>query len=299
MAFCTKCGKELGPDGRCDCEKVQTQAVTETQNAGNATVAPEKSGESGKKGKTGIIAVAAVAVVVVLCVILFGGKGYKTPLKDLEKLINKQNTDVFAYTELMQSPMDSEALESIWKILKKSDDYADVLDELKDGIQDFYEDVEGLKISFDITDSEKLSDKDLKNLSKEFKNTYKSGYKDVIEQLEDMDKGDYEDLADMLDISTGDAKKLVKKMISYMESYENAEVSKGYEVELRCYGEMDEDEGKTERFTVTVLKVDGKWYIENGAQIFRNLSFDDDLSGVSLYNLSGFSNMNMNSFSLY
>lgn len=46
---------------------------------------------------------------------------------------------------------------------------------------------------------------------------------------EDMDSEDYEDLADALEISEGSAKKLVKKIISYMKSYEDVKVSKGYE----------------------------------------------------------------------
>lgn len=295
MAFCTKCGKEIGPDGKCDCEKVQTTSTQETpaaQTGGSDAPATEKSGKRGI-----LIAVAAVAVVV-LCVLLFGGGNYKTPLKELEKLVNEQNTNVFAYTELLQNPMDSTALTKMWKILKKSSDYEDMLVNLQDGLEEFYEDAEGLKISFDITDAEKLDKSDLKKLNKRYKNSYKN-FKDVLKNIEDMDKGDYEDLADSLDISIGDAKKFVKQFVSYMESYDKVEVSKGYEVELRCYGEMDGDEGKTDRFTVTVLKIDGKWFIEDGTQIFGKISFDDDLSGASLYNLSRMYGMNIGSLGLY
>ena len=40
MAFCTKCGKELGPDGTCDCEKTQATAAETATVEEKKTAAP-------------------------------------------------------------------------------------------------------------------------------------------------------------------------------------------------------------------------------------------------------------------
>ena len=134
-----------------------------------------------------------------------------------------------------------------------------------------------------------------KDISKSYKNTYKNYYKDTIEQLEDMDSEDYEDLADALEISEGSAKKLVKKIISYMKSYEDVKVSKGYEVTLRFNGKMDGDEDTTEKIKVTIIKADGEWFIYNVYDMFNQANFKDDLSSVNLYTIYGSTYMNINS----
>lgn len=306
MAFCTKCGKELGPDGTCDCEKTQapaaeTATVEEKKDATQeaapavdaATAAPAADG---KKNNKGIIYAAAVAVVVLIIIIAsVSGGSYKTPLKQFTKLVNKQSTDVYAYQEFLNAPMDTKLLNGVKGIMKDSDDYADQIDSSKERLEDFYSDNDGLKLSYDISKAKKLDSDELKDISKSYKNTYKNYYKDTIEQLEDMDSEDYEDLADALDISEGSAKKLVKKIVSYMKSYEDVKVSKGYEVTLRFNGKMDGDEDTTEKIKVTIIKANGEWFIYNAYDMFNQANFKDDLSGVNLYTIYGSTYMNIGS----
>lgn len=251
----------------------------------------------GKKNNKGIIYAAAAVAVVVLIIIIasVSGGNYKTPLKQFTKLVNKQSTDVYAYQEFLSAPMDTKLLNGVKGIMKGSDDYADQIDSSKEGLEDFYSDNDGLKLSYDISKAKKLDSGELKDISKNYKNTYKNYYKDTIEQLEDMDSEDYEDLADALEISEGSAKKLVKKIISYMKSYEDVKVSKGYEVTLRFNGKMDGDEDTTEKIKVTIIKANGEWFIYNVYDMFNQANFKDDLSSVNLYTIYGNTYMNINS----
>lgn len=300
MAFCTKCGKELGPDGTCDCEKTQASAAETDTVEEKKAVAPAvdaAAAADGKKNNKGIIYAAAAAAVIVLIIIIasVSGGNYKTPLKQFTKLVNKQSTDVYAYQEFLSAPMDTKLLNGVKGIMKGSDDYADQIDSSKEGLEDFYSDNDGLKLSYDISKAKKLDSGELKDISKNYKNTYKNYYKDTIEQLEDMDSEDYEDLADALEISEGSAKKLVKKIISYMKSYEDVKVSKGYEVTLRFNGKMDGDEDTTEKIKVTIIKANGEWFIYNVYDMFNQANFKDDLSSVNLYTIYGSTYMNINS----
>lgn len=307
MAFCTKCGKELGPDGTCDCEKTQAtaaetatveekkDAVQEAAPAVDAAAAAPAA--DGKKNNKGIIYAAAAVAVVVLIIIIasVSGGNYKTPLKQFTKLVNKQSTDVYAYQEFLSAPMDTELLNGVKGIMKDSDDYADQIDSSKERLEDFYSDNDGLKLSYDISKAKKLDSDELKDISKSYKNTYKNYYKSTIGQLEDLDSEDYEDLADALDISEGSAKKLVKKIISYMKSYEDVKVSKGYEVTLRFNGKMDGDEDTTEKIKVTIIKANGEWFIYNVYDMFNQANFKDDLSSVNLYTIYSSTYMNIDS----
>lgn len=296
MAFCTKCGKEIGPSGVCDCQQPKAAETTEsgaapktvTADASAAAAAPAVPQKQGKKFVPIVIAAAAVVLLVIICSVLFGGS-YKTPLKDLTKLINKQSTDVMAYQKALASPMDYDAVKDIFNICKNSGDFADGMEEQTEWLEDFYEDLEGLKLRFEITKAEKLDSDELKDISKDYRDYYKDYYKDYVEELEEADNGDYEDLADELEISKSEAKKLVKVLISYYKSFEDVEVTKGYNVKLRFYGEMDSDEGKTDKIEVVILKANGSWFISNIYDLFNGMSFDDDLSSVNLYRL--YSNM--------
>lgn len=298
MAFCTKCGKELGPDGVCDCEKTQAAAAgaennfqTEGASApAAAPVQPEVSGAApqtpAKKKNTGLLAAIAAAAVllVIIIAVALGSGSYKTPLKELKALINKQSTDAMSYQELFASKMDTDYVKELSKILKKNDDYIDTMEETKENLEGLYDDYDGLKVWYEVSKAEKMDDDELKDISKRFKSSYKDYFKDLIETLEDLDKGDYEDFADSMDISVGDAKKIVKQTISYMKSYEDVKVSKGYNVSLRWYGKLDGDEDKTSKIEdITILKVNGKWYISNPYQMLGEMSFDD--LGVGLYRL--------------
>ena len=102
-------------------------------------------------------------------------------------------------------------------------------------------------------------------------------------------------MADALDISEGSAKKLVKKIISYMKSYEDVKVSKGYEVTLRFNGKMDGDEDTTEKIKVTIIKANGEWFIYNVYDMFNQANFKDDLNSVNLYTIYSSTYMNIDS----
>ena len=298
MAFCTKCGKELGPDGTCDCEKTQATAAETATVEEKKTAAPAvDAAADGKKNNKGIIYAAAAVAVVVLIIIIasVSGGNYKTPLKQFTKLVNKQSTDVYAYQEFLSAPMDTKLLNGVKGIMKGSADYADQIDSSKERLEDFYSDNDGLKLSYDISKAKKLDSDELKDISKSYKNIYKNYYKDTIGQLEDLDNEDYEELADALDISKGSAKKLVKKIVSYMKSYEDVKVSKGYEVTLRFNGKMDGDEDTTEKIKATIIKANGEWFIYNVYDMFNQANFKDNLSSVNLYTIYSSTYMNIDS----
>lgn len=368
MAFCENCGRELGPDEVCDCQKTQaaetsnaeTETKTQTEEAssteaaagtdttaateaaastdttpatGEATASTDTTpateaaaastdttsatgaaaastgttpatgaavsadttpygsgtGSGDKPAKKAPIALiaggAAAAVVVVLAVLivsLMGSGSYKTPIKTLVNLINKQSTDAFAYQELID-PIATDYTRNLYNILKKNDDVKENFSDMKSDLADFYKDIDGFKITkCDFVAAKEMKSKDLRDIQKSINNDY---IDDMIEEIDEMDKGDYEDMADDLDISVGDAKKVAKATKSYLQTLRKVKVTKGYEVTIRIYGKYQGDTDKTDKMDVQVIKVNGKWRIYQASSLFRGMEFNDDLSDVKLRNL--------------
>lgn len=304
MAFCEKCGKELGPDGVCDCQKASAEpvapAASETPASSAAPAAPTVSAvpaESahGNNKLIGIIAVAAIAVVLLIVIFSLVGKGgsYKDPFKDLQKLINKQSTDIFAYQKDINDPLSANFVKKVYDIAKGSDDVKEGYKDQQEDLKDFYDDIKGFKITeIEIKKAEKMKGSELRSIKDNYD---KDNFESILEMFDDLDSDDYEDLAESLDISKGKAKDLVKAMKSYYQSLGKAKVQEGYNVQVIVRAKYDGDTDKTDRIDVQVVKINGKWFINNAGSFFRNIRFDKDLDDVSLYGLYNRINYNLGS----
>lgn len=305
MAFCEKCGKEIGPDGVCDCQKASAEqaapaasATPATSEAPAASAVPAEPAPNNNK-LIGIIAVAAIAVVLLIVIISLVGKGgsYKTPFKDLQKLINKQSTDIFAYQYAINDPMSAKFTKTAYDIVKSNDEMKEGYKDAQEDLKDFYDDIKGFKITeIEIKKAEKMKGSELRSIKDQYD---KDNFEKILERFDDLDSDDYDDLAENFDISKSQAKKLVKSMKSYYQSLGKAKVQEGYNVQVIVRAKYDGDTDKTDRIDVQVIKINGKWYINNASAFFRNISFDKDLDDVSLYGLYNKINFNLGSSLMY
>ena len=289
MAFCEKCGKQIGPSGVCDCQKVNVAAPGAVPGA-----APAKKGVPNKTLFGIIGAVAAVVVVVVLAIALLGGGSYKTPINKLVKMINKQSTDFMAYQELSTDPITYDYAQTTFKILLADKDRKESYEDSKKNLDDYYDDIKGFKITkVDFRDAEKMKKSELREIQESFyDDDNEDYYEDRIDDIKDMEKDDYEDLADNLDISVSAAKKYMKAELNYYKKLPKIKVTEGYTVEVRIYAKYNKEEEKTEIIKdIKVIKVNGKWIIYNPSAIFRGMEFKNeefkDIDMNKLYDMLG------------
>lgn len=274
MAFCEFCGKELGPDGKCDCQQSQQAAAAKAQ-------------KSPLKNKKVLIGAAAAIVVVVIAVIIgvsvSSANSYKAPINNLVKLINQQNTNITAYQKLIADPFTVKLYQS--SVLQKSESYTDFLDECKDDLEEFYDDIPGFKITkCDISSAKEMSKSDLNEIKNQLPS--KSSLKTLIEKIEDYDDGDYAKLADRMDITEGDARKLAKAMIDYYKGLSDVEITEGYKLTIRLYAAYDGDKDMAEKVqNVRVVKMNGTWILYDAQKLLQGSRFTEDLSEVSLSRL--------------
>lgn len=213
-----------------------------------------------------MIAIAAIAVIAVILVVVLIAKGlgsnYKTPLKETVSLVNKRETNPDKFAAVLLPKFANHAYKDGMAILKSYDEIEDALDELKDSFDEMYDEADdefgsNWKMSYKITDSERLDEDDLKDIKKQYKSL-----RDSLDELDDyLDKDGYyyEEFVD--ELGSANVKQL-KKLVDQMdEDLKGIKITDGYdlEVELAIKGSDDEDDTEID---IRVIKINGKWTID-------------------------------------
>ena len=204
--------------------------------------------------------IAAIVAAIVLISILTNT--YKTPIKLMQAVENNKKASTY-YSKQVKTVngLCEKELKEIVNIMKKTDDYEDNLDDIQDAI-DEAKDTYGnnYKYKYKIVDKEKIDRDDLKETQKAVRSQGKSMYN----EFDDLDSDDYEDLADEMEISKSQAKKLAKAAKSIGKTLKGAKITAGYEltVEVTLTGSEVDEETSYER-TVYVYKVNGRWVSAN------------------------------------
>lgn len=187
MAFCPNCGRVI-PDGMvCDCQA----------QADNNPPAPNKNNIK----KQLVVGITTVAVIVILCLIISSlGGGYKEPINDLVKGINKND-----YERIIEAVVPKEYLKELKEEIKDEDEnWKDFIDDLNDELEDskeYLEDEYGknVKVSVKFLDKKNVKESDFEDLEDMYDDNFdaeiKKAYKVKVEikikgkEDEDTEKG--------------------------------------------------------------------------------------------------------------
>jgi hypothetical protein len=165
MMKCTKCGSEQ-PEGTKFCGVCGAEL--------EQTFQPEQPAPAGKKGTLPIGKIAGLAVAIILLIVIISaisGGGYKKPIDLMFKSLQTGKA----------SHMLKAAPKSLVDERLGGDDALDELDDVFDELHDELEDEFGknVKISYKITDKEKLDKDDLDDIAEYFDYMFDSSGKDV------------------------------------------------------------------------------------------------------------------------
>lgn len=176
MAFCKYCGNEIAEGETCTCAESQADknnaAPAAPASAPTPSAAPTDNGSENKPSLGGLDAAklknfapvaalcAAALLVIILIVALCAGGGYKKPLKNFAKGINKEDAETFLsafYSEDMIE--DSDAYDGDF------DDAVDAFDDILDTMIDSLEDEYGkdVRLKIDIDSKKAVKSKKLKD----------------------------------------------------------------------------------------------------------------------------------------
>lgn len=214
------------------------------------------------------IAIAVAVLIVGYIAIGFFTNTYKTPMNLVVSFINdKTHSDpIKDVTKLLNGFADDE-INAIIKILKKSDDYEDMVDGVEETFDKLVETLEkqfgdNYKCSFKVEEKEKLDKDDCKKFKKNLKQLGEM-VEQIVEKTEDYDSDDWEDMAEEIGISKSNAKKLVKHLEDLEDELKDAKVTKGYELQITTIIKGSKlDEPEENEMTINVYKVNGRWFLD-------------------------------------
>ncbi len=251
-------------------EPVSEPTVTPVSQttAASQSLALAKPNKNNNKTVLGIIAgvvvIALIAIIVLLVSNLFGGS--KDPVESLLKTVNAKETDVTVFIDKALPDFVSDKVDTIFTVLKKTDDYEDLMEEAAESLEDAYDDIEdeyGKKWSIEFDSKKTDLDKDeLEEIAERYEALYDDYLEDIYDTLSDVDDDDIEDLADMYDISEKDAKKMITALTELAGSFEKIKVTDGYELKGKFIIKSKDDEDKSDKVTITVIKLNGEWTID-------------------------------------
>ena len=212
------------------------------------------------------IAIAVAVLIVGLFTLSIFTNTYKTPLNLYTKYMNaKTHKNIYNDQVKLLNGLGSSELKAVIKIMKKSDDYKDDLEEMQESwekrVESYKEQYgDNYKFSIKIEDKEKLDKDDCKDYQDELRDYAKSMLSDLEEEYEDYDSDDWSDLADSLGISRSNAKKYVKTLEELYKDLKKAKVTAGYELDIviKITGSELDEPSEQER-TVHVYKINGRW----------------------------------------
>ncbi|MCR4789186.1 MAG: zinc ribbon domain-containing protein [Lachnospiraceae bacterium] len=302
MKYCPNCGQEMDDNtkfcGACgtkvdevqaqaaapapESAPVQSEPVFDSSAAAADTVSaaayadpqPSASASPEKKGgfklddkvkKLAIIigaAVVALVVIVLACSLLLGG-GYKKPIKKYISLLNSREENYYEFFKLNSPSFDYKAQMELLKLANEIGDKDEVEENeeyLEEIMKDHYDEIEdefgkNWKYTFKVTEVDELSNKELKA----YRETLKSQgdtYKESAEYYEE-DAIFYGE-----ELNKSNAKKVQSIYKELGSKYKEADVKKGYEVEIE-YTIKGKDDKDTDDVTFKVYKVNNEWIIDD------------------------------------
>lgn len=219
----------------------------------------------------------SAAVVVIICAATFGifslikNIDYMRPIRDICSIYNNRETDVYKIIRLIYTGSDKKAYNSSYKIIANSDTYYSYFENLPAQLEDYYRDNAAsggsdIKMKFDITgDKSRMDESQLAIIYNELeaKGNY---YQEIINAIDNMGKEDIQTLADSMGISYRRATSLCEIIRSRCESSQTFKISSGYYITGRyvLYNNSNETVDKTEKLTLALIKLNGKWCIYEG-----------------------------------
>ncbi len=270
MRFCVHCGRQLRDGEVCPCQQPREDSAGILGKAKRSV-----SVAFGKEKASGFVtkywpflagALALIVLVVVLCCTLTGGS-YQTPLRNVVTILNNQETDVAKIAKRLLPGFILSDVNSIYRDSKDAGSLDDAMDDLEETLQDAYdylEDYYGRNVtcSYEITDKEKLSNRELKKAQDAIRDLYSDNIADLIDEWDDLDDDEKEDLADYADMSVKEMDSLYQKLEKLGKKLEKARVSKGYELTIDVSMEGKDDEDEYDDLVVRVIKVNGDWILD-------------------------------------
>jgi len=213
----------------------------------------------------GVIGAAVLLLIIIVSIIsACAGGGETSPVNRVVDLSNKKSVTVDQYIDATTCGLLSGELKDFMRVFAKTSEGEDLYESFPENWEDRYEysvDEYGsnFHISFKLEDKDEMDKKELREYRDNIR-AIADRYSSAVSNYKDLKSTEKGDLADKLDVSTGDLNKMMDALGKITDTLKHADVDAGYLLGgymVITGSELDEPE--EERTTYTVLKVNGVW----------------------------------------
>ena len=257
-----------------------TQEVPAEESVFENCSAPEKNFSSLHKGKIlscklkhilyniKISIYTTLGIVLLLIAAIVGitiaTNNYTTPIEVLEKYANAEEFTLQKYSIDHEGKLAKKQIKQIFKILRNSDYFLDLEEEIYDISISNYENRldkygDNFVITYSILSYEELTKTDLRDKRADLQE-YVYDLESIVDETEDFTASDWGDLAEEFGLLKTETKQLIENIDKLAKEYGRIEVSKGYSLSVLITTTGDELEEPTEEeVEINVYKVNGRW----------------------------------------
>lgn len=253
--------------------KINKEQIRKVADAGR-----EKFGKLLNKRNLILVAVVLVVLVAGVLTLRYATNNYMTPIHRLEKTENlKKGNAVKLFQESLEDIGATNAKE-LFKLMAKSESLEEAMEGWNESMDASIEETmdqygDDFKVTYKLLDKTQLKKSELRDYKKDIRNVF-SYVKSQMDETKDYDSDDWEEMADELEMTKAQAKKLVAAMRELADDVSHIEVTDGYELELtRIVTGSELDEPEEEDVTIIVLKINGKWVSSTTMTMARNLGY--------------------------
>lgn len=192
--------------------------------------------------------------------------GYKGVLNDLCGLVNARENSMdgmaetilpeFAfleYTNIMG------AIGEVGYVENAAEGVEDRLDGLYVQLDDYFG--ADAKVSYEILEEEEMSKSQMRRAEKYYEDFYENYLMNFVDTVNEFDYDRISGIADSYDLETSDVRCVIDSANVIADGLENAEITKGYNVEIKLTVDGKKDT-YSEVFECSMIKLNGDWMID-------------------------------------
>lgn len=227
-----------------------------------------------------------VAGIVLLLIFTLGGSGggYKAPVENLVKEINKaESADYMSLYDVSYPSELKKLYQSFYALLESENPLESNRERVQEYFADLKDEYSDWKLKFEYADEiDPMSKTELNTVKKSLTNKENLNY--YIERIEDREDDIVDDFVDYYDANEKDVRNYLKSVKEYLKNMKEAEVTEGYLVKGRyIITSGGEEINKTDTVTMYVIKLNGEWVlygVKKGSPYFKEGSKYDSYKYV-------------------
>jgi len=192
--------------------------------------------------------------------------GYKGVLNDLCGKVNARENSMDSLAETILPEFAYMEYENIMGVIGENDYVVNAVENTEDRLDGLYVQLDDYfgadaKVSYEIIEEEAMSKSQLRRAESYYEDFYESYLQNFVDTVNEYDYERISNIAESYDLATSDVRCVIDSANIIADGMENAEITKGYNLEIRLTVDGNKDT-YSETFECSMINLNGDWMID-------------------------------------